>query len=49
MEISRDTLEWVADYLLPFGTNATVLEPVELIERMRQKIYELYQHYCRQE
>ncbi len=49
MEISRDTLEWVADYLLPFGTNATVLEPVELIERMQQKIYELHQHYCRQE
>ena len=46
MEINYDALEWVADYILPFGNNATVLEPVELIERMRQKVYELYQHYC---
>ena len=49
MEINYDALEWVADYILPFGNNATVLEPVELIERMRQKVYELYQHYCKSE
>ena len=32
MEINLAALEWVADYLLPFGSNATVLEPVELIK-----------------
>ncbi|MDE7014508.1 MAG: WYL domain-containing protein [Kineothrix sp.] len=46
MEISHAALEWVADYILPFGNNATVLEPVELIGLMKQKAYELYQHYC---
>ena len=46
MEINHAALEWVADYILPFGNNATVLEPVELIKLMQQKIYELYQHYC---
>lgn len=46
MEIDYAALEWVADYMLPFGNNATVLEPVELIGLMRQKIYELHQHYC---
>ena len=46
MEIRHSTLDWVADYFLPFGNNATVLEPVELIELMKQKICELYQHYC---
>lgn len=47
MEINHDALEWVANYLLPFGINATVLEPVELIELMQQKIYELQRHYCK--
>ena len=47
MEINHGALEWVADYILPFGNNATVLEPVELIELIQQKIYELHQHYCR--
>ncbi len=47
MEIDHAALEWAADYLLPFGNNATVLEPVELIELMRQKICELHQHYCK--
>ena len=46
MEINHDALEWVADYILPFGNNATVLEPVELIELIQQKIYELHEHYC---
>lgn len=46
MEIDHAALEWVADYLLPFGNDAIVLEPTELIERMRQKIWELYQQYC---
>ena len=47
MEIRHTTLDWVADYFLPFGINATVLEPPELVELMKQKIYELHQHYCR--
>lgn len=46
MEISHDALAWVADYLLPFGDNATVSEPAELIALMQQKICRLYQHYC---
>lgn len=46
MEINHAALEWVADYILPFGKNATILEPAELIQ---QKIYELYRHYCKSE
>ena len=46
MDINHAALEWVADYILPFGSDATVLEPVELIKLMKQKIYSLYQHYC---
>ncbi len=49
MNICHTTLEWVADYFLSFGSNATVLEPAELLERMRQKVNELYQHYCQLE
>ena len=49
MEINHAALEWVADYILPFGNNATVLEPAELIKLMQQKIYELHQHYCKSE
>lgn len=30
MEIRQGTLEWVADYFLSFGNNATILEPIEL-------------------
>ncbi len=46
MDINHAALEWVADYILPFGSDATVLEPVELIKLMQQKIYSLYQQYC---
>ena len=46
MEINREALEWVADYILPLGKHATVLEPAELSEIIRQKICELQQHYC---
>ncbi len=46
MEIDHAALEWVADYILPFGKEATVLEPEELLERMRQKIRELHRQYC---
>ncbi|MCI9215738.1 YafY family protein [Lachnospiraceae bacterium 42-17] len=49
MEINHAALEWAADYILPFGNNATVLEPVELTEIMQKKVYELYQHYCKSE
>ena len=30
MELDYTTLEWVADYFLPFGKHATILEPTEL-------------------
>lgn len=46
MKIHHTALEWVADYILPFGSNATVLEPPELIKLLQQKISELYQQYC---
>ncbi len=49
MEIRHATLEWVADYFLSFGNNATVLEPAELTARMQEKVYELYRHYCKSE
>lgn len=49
MDIRHGTLEWVADYLLPLGSNATVLEPPELIELMKHKIDELHRHYFRSE
>ncbi len=49
MEINRSALDWVCEYLLPLGCNATVLEPAELKERIKQKIVELYEHYCRLE
>lgn len=45
MEIKQATLEWIADYFLPFGKNATVLEPKELIALMKHKTQELYEHY----
>ncbi len=46
MEIDHAALEWVADYILPFGNNATVSEPVELIKLLQHKICELHRHYC---
>ena len=46
MKIQHSTLEWVADFLLSFGHNATVLEPIELVQLMKKKSKELYQHYC---
>ena len=49
MEVCHATLEWVADYFLPLGSDATVLEPVELIEIMKRKISTLYGHYFKPE
>lgn len=46
MEIKYSILDWVVDYFLAFGKNATVLEPPELVQLMKQKTKELYQHYC---
>ncbi len=45
MGINSSALEWVADFILPLGKNATVLEPVELLDIMKRKIRELHQHY----
>lgn len=39
MQINHDALEWVADYILPFGNNATVSEPEALIKLMPQKTH----------
>ncbi len=47
MDINYDALEWVANCLLPLGRHAVVLEPPELKERMKQKVNELYEHYCK--
>ena len=46
MEIQQATLDWVANFFLSFGNNATVLEPMELIQLMKTKSEELYKHYC---
>ncbi|MDE7016277.1 MAG: YafY family transcriptional regulator [Lachnospiraceae bacterium] len=46
MDIDHAALEWAADYFLPFGKNATIIEPLALVTLMKHKIYELHQHYC---
>lgn len=46
MRVPQATLDWIADYLLPLGKEASVLEPTELKEMVRTKIRELYAHYC---
>lgn len=45
MFIRKETLEWLAEYLLPFGKHAAVLAPVELKELIQSKIRELQNHY----
>lgn len=45
LEIRYSTLEWIAEYFLSFGKHAIILEPVELIQLMQTKVWELYQHY----
>ena len=37
MGINSSALEWVADFILLLGKNATVLEPVELLDIMKRK------------
>lgn len=46
LNILKSTLEWVADYLLPLGKHATVLQPIELLDLMKEKSKELYALYC---
>lgn len=46
MEILQSTLAWVAEYLLLLGKHATVLEPPELVDLIKEKTSELYHHYC---
>ncbi len=45
MKIRKSTLEWVANYFLSFGNNATIIEPLELKELIRSKIIELHNQY----
>lgn len=45
MDILQSTLEWVAEYLLSLGKHATVLEPPELVDLLKEKTCELYHHY----
>lgn len=49
MEVKQSILEWIADYFIVFGNHATVSEPPELVQLMKQKVNELYQHYCETE
>lgn len=46
MEIKQSTLDWVADYFLSFGDDATILEPIALKELMKKKVLNLYKQYC---
>lgn len=45
MNIQKSTIEWLADFLLPFGENATISEPVELIDMMKKNVENLYSIY----
>ena len=42
-EVLKGILRFYHD--LPFGNNATILEPIELIQLMKHNVHELYQHY----
>lgn len=46
MTVPYHTLDWISDYLLRFGTEATILEPQELLDGMKNKIRILSEHYC---
>ena len=46
MKIRQATMEWVANYFLPFGADATIIEPMELKELMKKKVTVLYKQYC---
>lgn len=46
MHIPKATLNWVAEYLLSFGSNATVIEPIELKSLIKSKVLELCNHHC---
>lgn len=45
MTIRRSSLEWITDYCLSLGSNAHILEPIELIDIMKTKVLELYKQY----
>ncbi|VIB43726.1 DeoR family transcriptional regulator [Clostridioides difficile] len=46
MYIPKSTLNWVAEYFLTFGKNATIIEPIELKHSIKSKVLELYNHHC---
>ncbi|HBF4557504.1 helix-turn-helix transcriptional regulator [Clostridioides difficile] len=46
MYIPKSTLNWVAEYFLTFGKNATIIEPIELKHLIKSKVLELYNHHC---
>jgi predicted DNA-binding transcriptional regulator YafY len=45
MKFLNSSMEFMARWLLPFGNQATVIEPLELKSRMTQLATELYDHY----
>lgn len=47
MHIPHAYLEWVAEYLLPLGINAKVIEPQELVTIIQDKAKQLYYHHCK--
>lgn len=46
MYIPKSTLNWVAEYFLTFGKNATIIETIELKHLIKSKVLELYNHHC---
>lgn len=45
MKFLNSSMEFMARWLLQFGNQATVLEPLELKSRIKQLATELYEHY----
>lgn len=45
MKFLNSSMEFMARWLLQFGNQASVLEPLELKSRMKQLATELYEHY----
>jgi predicted DNA-binding transcriptional regulator YafY len=45
MKFLNSSMEFIARWLLQFGNRATVLEPLELKDRIKELATELYEHY----
>lgn len=44
-EIDHSELDYVADFFLRLGTSAKIIEPQEVIERIKKQAYQLIDHY----